>query len=162
MVKKLLLGALLAVFLSLPATAVESIFFGTVNTILDFGSEEKIGVGGAFDVGLPIGDQVILRGTYQSVKSASGMGWDNGFTGLTIISGEIIPAIRAGLYLTAEGGISKVPGTEMEFATLGSMGIWSAVGKKTKLWLGAGYSEVANKGQLWSINFSLSIQAPLE
>ena len=166
MTKKLVLFVVLAVLFLTTTGQADPIFFGTAKVILDKGSENGYGVGGNFDIGLPLGDRVILRGTYDAYKAYDGTGYDNAFTGLTVMSYPLIDKVfffpKVGLYLTGEGGLSKVTGMEPEFATLSSMGLYSAVGTKTKLWLGGGYSSVADEGQMWSITLALSIEAGLE
>ena len=142
--------------------AVEPYYFGTIKGIMPAGSEDGWGLGGNFDVGLPLSDRIILRGTYESNKVDNGTTYDNVYTGFTIMSGQLIPAARTGVYLTAEGGLSKISGMPVEGATLSSMGFFSKIGEATTLWLGFGYSEVANNGKLWSAIFALSIQAPFE
>ena len=162
MTKKLVLFVMVLGLLLLWSTVqADPIFFGTAKVILDKGSENGFGLGGNFDVGLPLGDRVILRGTYDAYKTYDGTGYDNGFTGFTVLSGTLIEKIKAGLYLTGEGGISKVTGADVDFATLSSMGFYSEVGEFTNLWLGGGYSSVAEGGQIWSFTFAISIEAPL-
>lgn len=139
----------------------DPIFFGTCKVILDKGSENGFGLGGNFDVGLPVGDRVILRGTYDAYKTHDGTGYDNGFTGFTVLSGPLFEKVNAGMYLTAEGGISKVTGVDVEFATLASMGCYVGLKEFTKVWIGGGYSSVAEQGQIWHVTFALSIEAPL-
>lgn len=160
LLKKMLFVVLAVLFLAVTVQA-DPIFFGTAKVILDKGSENGFGLGGNFDVGLPIGDRVILRGTYDAYKSHDGTGYDNGFTGFTVLSGILIEKIKTGLYLTAEGGVSKVTGLPVEFATLSSMGFYSEIGEFTGLWLGGGYSSVVDGGQIWSFTFAISIEAPL-
>jgi len=145
-----------------PSAQAEPYYFGTIKTILPAGSEGGYGLGGSFDFGLPLGDQIILRGTYESNKVDDGTGYDNVYSGFTVMSNVLIPKVRTGIYLTAQGGLSKVSGLPTEGATLSSMGFYSNIGAKTKAWLGFGYSEVADAGKLWSVVFSLSIQAPFE
>ena len=159
--KKLVLVFAVLVLLVAPIAQADPIFFGTCKVILNTGSEDGVGVGGNFDVGLPIGDRVIMRGTYDAYKTHDGDGYDNGFTGFTVLSGTLIEKIKAGMYLTAEGGISKLTGLPVEFATLASMGFYTEVGEFTALWLGGGYSSVADQGQVWHVTLSLSIEAPL-
>jgi len=163
MIKKITAMAVLLLLILLSATVrAEPYYFGTFKAILPAGTESGYGIGGNFDVGLPLGNQIILRGTYESEKLSDGTGYDNGYTGITVMSNMLIEKLRAGLYLTAEGGISKVSGLKVEGATLSSLGLYSNVGQKTKVWLGFGYSEVADAGKLWSVVFALSIQAPFE
>ena len=162
MLKKLMIFVTLLALLTVSVQA-EPYYFGTFRTILPAGSEDGYGLGGSFDFGLPLGDQIILRAvSYESNKVSDGTGYDNVYTGFTVMSNILIDKLRAGLYLTAQGGISKVPDLPVEGATLSSMGFYSNIGQKTKLWLGFGYSEVADAGKLWSVVFSLSIQAPFE
>lgn len=164
MIKRLVLMAMVLSLLTFTAQTAqaEPYFFGTTKLILNTGTEEGVGVGASFDVGLPLGQQIILRGTYEGQKGDDGTTYDNGYTGITIMSGILIENLRTGLYLTTEGGVSKVAGLPIEFGTLSSMGFYSAVGQKTKLWLGGGYSTVADNGKIWSISLGLSIQAPIE
>jgi len=160
--KKLVILVALLGLLSVSAQA-EPYYFGTLKTILPVGSEDGYGIGGSFDFGLPLGDQIILRAlTYESNKTGDGTGYDNAYTGFTVMSNILIPKLRSGIYLTAQGGISKISDLPVEGATLSSMGFYSNIGTKTKTWLGFGYSEVADAGKLWSVVFSLSIQAPFE
>ncbi len=162
MLKKLVLFVALLALLSVSAQT-EPYYFGTFKAILPAGSEGGYGLGGSFDFGLPLSDRIILRAlTYESNKVVDGTGYDNAYTGFTVISNILIEKIRAGVYVTAEGGISKVSDLPVESAILSSVGFYSNIGQKTKLWLGFGYSEVADAGKLWSVVFSLSIQAPFE
>lgn len=160
MKRNLVLFTLAVLFVAVTAQA-DPIFFGTAKVILDKGSEKGFGLGGNFDVGLPLGDRMILRGTYDAYKSHDGTGYDNGFTGFTVLSGILIEKIKTGIYLTAEGGISKVTGMPVDFATLSSMGFYSEIGEFTGLWLGGGYSSVVDGGQIWSFTLAISIEAPL-
>ena len=156
--------ALLILALGLVTTTAqaEPYYFGSMKAVVPAGSEGGWGVGGSFDVGIPLGEQIILRGTYEGQKTEDGTGYDNVYTGFTVMSNVLIPKVRTGVYLTGQGGLSKVPGMAIEGATLSSIGFYSAIGLKTKVWLGGGYSTVADEGQIWSITLALSIQAPLE
>lgn len=160
MKKLAILGVLLLFAVSMAQA--EPYYFGTIKMVLPAGSENGYGIGGSFDFGLPLGQQIILRGTYESSKVDDGTGYDNVYAGFTVMSNVLFEKLQSGLYLTGQGGISKVSGLPTEGTSLGSMGFYSSVGQKTKIWLGMGYSEVANAGKLWSVVFSLSIQAPFE
>lgn len=159
MIKRLVLMFVVLGLLAVTAQA-DPIFFGMCKMTLDAGDSDGIGIGGKFDLGMPLGERMILRGTYEAYKTAEGDGFDNGYTGMTVLSGILWDNLKMGTYLTVQGGVSKLTGLPVEFSSLSSLGTYFVVGEHTKLWLGGDYSTVVDQAQIWAFTIGMSIEAP--
>jgi len=156
MVKKLLIGAVLVVFMASMAFA-DNWANGGGQLLIKAGTNHSISGGSYLSFGAELGDRMILLGTLEQWKTGS-INVDNGLIGLTVLSDELIKKIHSGVYLTVGGGIGKTDTSKIDFGTLTDAGLFFNASSKCRLYLGGICSNVSDV-TVYAVKFTVSINA---
>jgi len=160
MLKKLLLFVLIGGFFNLipfDKPQAETIIYGGGQFLLKGANTDEFGGGSVVGFGLKVSEGLIMWGQYAGFKTGEGVGVDNGLVGFSVLSEQLIPSLRSGLFLTVEGGLGKVEDTKLQFASLTNAGFYFDFSETTKLWVGGGYS---NTGEVsvYSVEAGMSMK----
>lgn len=155
MKKIAILGVLLLFAVSMAQA--ETIVYGGGQFLLKGANTNEFGGGTVVGFGLKVSEGLIMWGQYAGFKTGEGVGVDNGLVGFSVLSEQLIPSLRSGLFLTVEGGLGKVEDTKLQFASLTNAGFYFDLSETTRLWVGGGYS---NTGEIsvYSVEAGLSMK----
>ena len=139
--KKLILTIVLVCFAFGFAQA-ETMIFGGGAVLMKCDKTEGIGAATLIGIGQEISDQVILWGNFTNQKTNEGETSEQFLAGVSVLSQHLIPQVKAGGYLQAEGGLDKESGEQVVWGSLMGLGLYFDVNDNNRLWLGWGYNGI--------------------
>lgn len=141
MLKKLIISAVLVCF-SFGFAQAETMIFGAGAVLMKCDKTEGIGAATLIGIGQEISKQVILWGNFTNQKTNEGESSEQFLAGVSVLSQHLIPELKAGGYLQAEGGLDKESGQQVVWGSLMGLGLYFDVNENNRLWLGWGYNGI--------------------
>jgi len=153
--KRLIIFVVLLLF-AVSVTQAETIIYGGGQFLLKGANTDEFGGGTVIGFGQQVSEKLIVWGQYTGFKTGEDVSVDNGLIGFSVNTEQLIVPLRAGLFLTVEGGLGKVEDEKVQFASLTNAGFYSDFSETTRLWVGGGYSNTG-KVSVYSVEVGLSM-----